>query len=342
MEMIRVGDLSPGDQIQSQNALAERFGTAPMTVYMALQELVKEGVIERRRGVGSFITDHSRKTDSNKIRKICLVLHRSGMEEPSLNPVYWPQVQTLISEFNQASPGEYSFSMEFAEETKSTEQLIEQFKGYHAIFFYFSDEVPVDVIQALVEAKVAPIVRFGTHFDNLKCLHIENNRFLDIYTATEYLIDKGHRRIGIVAASEWWGDIDVAGFRSALYAHKIEDGDACHIRITGEVLVEGVVRRLKEAKGGMPEAIVVDSDLLAVPLVNRLRDRGVKVPEDVAVVSYGGLRRATEEAPFVTSVKIPYARMIRSALSLIERYGVDLPPVPMVSYSGEIVEGKTT
>jgi len=52
---IESGDFEPGQRLPSEKELSARFETTRATVSRALQELVFEGVIERRPGSGSFV-----------------------------------------------------------------------------------------------------------------------------------------------------------------------------------------------------------------------------------------------------------------------------------------------
>jgi DNA-binding GntR family transcriptional regulator len=49
------GDLKPGDRIEPEVDLAERTGLSRPTVRQAIQELVKKGLLVRRRGVGTQV-----------------------------------------------------------------------------------------------------------------------------------------------------------------------------------------------------------------------------------------------------------------------------------------------
>lgn len=51
------GALSPGEQLPSVRQIAAEFQLNPITVSRAYQELADEGVIEKRRGLGMYVTD---------------------------------------------------------------------------------------------------------------------------------------------------------------------------------------------------------------------------------------------------------------------------------------------
>jgi len=49
------GDLSPGEKLASARELAQILGVNPNTVVHAYMELERQGVIEKRRGLGTFV-----------------------------------------------------------------------------------------------------------------------------------------------------------------------------------------------------------------------------------------------------------------------------------------------
>jgi GntR family transcriptional regulator len=55
LQRIDSGELKPGDAIESERALSDRHGVSLMTARHALQGLEREGVVERRSGVGTFV-----------------------------------------------------------------------------------------------------------------------------------------------------------------------------------------------------------------------------------------------------------------------------------------------
>src|ERR1700748_2463304 len=49
------GDLQPGDRLPSEDELLIRFGVSCITVRRAIQNLIQRGVVEIRRGHGTFV-----------------------------------------------------------------------------------------------------------------------------------------------------------------------------------------------------------------------------------------------------------------------------------------------
>lgn len=58
--MMLDGDLNPGDALPSVRQVAAEYQLNPITVSRAYQELVDETLVEKRRGLGMFVTEGAR------------------------------------------------------------------------------------------------------------------------------------------------------------------------------------------------------------------------------------------------------------------------------------------
>jgi len=56
-ETLRRGKFQPGDKFYSDRALIRNRGLSLVTVRAALDRLVEEGLLERRRGSGTYVTN---------------------------------------------------------------------------------------------------------------------------------------------------------------------------------------------------------------------------------------------------------------------------------------------
>lgn len=59
-ERIRTAEFQPGDPLPTEEALCEAYGVSRITVRRALEALTAQGLIVRRRGVGSFVAEPRR------------------------------------------------------------------------------------------------------------------------------------------------------------------------------------------------------------------------------------------------------------------------------------------
>jgi GntR family transcriptional regulator len=68
-DQIQLGQLEPGEKLPSEDQLAAQFGVSRMTMRKSLNGLIDAGLLYRRHGVGTFVTqsrvqrDHTRLTD---------------------------------------------------------------------------------------------------------------------------------------------------------------------------------------------------------------------------------------------------------------------------------------
>lgn len=123
--------------------------------------------------------------------------------------------------------------------------------------------------------------------------------------ATEHLIGRGHTRIAtITGPSTMAAAIDrLVGFRAAMDAAglepvAIEDGDF------SEDGGAAAMRRILDA-GDVPEAVFIQSDLMARGALITLRDAGIPVPGVVAIAGFDDSSVATQVHPALTTVRQP-------------------------------------
>lgn len=58
--MMLDGDIKPGDALPSVRQIAAEYQLNPITVSRAFQELADEQVVEKRRGLGMYMSEHAR------------------------------------------------------------------------------------------------------------------------------------------------------------------------------------------------------------------------------------------------------------------------------------------
>ncbi|MCP1111400.1 LacI family DNA-binding transcriptional regulator [Ohessyouella blattaphilus] len=130
--------------------------------------------------------------------------------------------------------------------------------------------------------------------------------------ATEYLIDKGHRKIGYLR-----GDFRIKAFRSravgyarTLNNHGIEvNREYTH---TLDTTMEGAYEDMKKVlakKQELPTAFFADNDVIAIGAMKALQEYGYKVPEDISIIGFDDLPFCEITTPRLTTIRVSKQEM---------------------------------
>jgi len=146
--------------------------------------------------------------------------------------------------------------------------------------------------------------------------------------ATDYLIELGHRRIGLVTApAEYnYGNHRLAGYKAALAAAGLDyDADlVIHGPPSETGGRRGAERFLKLA--APPTAILCATDLMAIGAMYALQDYGLRPGRDVSVVGYDDIPLARLTDPTLTTSRQPTREAGRQLFDLLMRR-IDGTPV---------------
>lgn len=146
--------------------------------------------------------------------------------------------------------------------------------------------------------------------------------FVDSHAAalavTRFLIARGHRRIGMIAGRGGPQGVRVDGYRQAL----VEAGGTPQVVLDDEFSETGGSRAAKAmlASGERPTAIFAANDLMAIGVIQALREADIAVPGDVSVVGFDDISAARMITPPLTTVAQFQRDMgAKAAQTLMER-----------------------
>lgn len=136
-----------------------------------------------------------------------------------------------------------------------------------------------------------------------------------VRAATEYLIEQGHRRIGLIAGPH--------GFRSARERRLgFEEAlSKAGIALPRSMIADGnytfesgltAAERLLDLMP-RPTAIFASNDEMAAGVMHAARQRGLDIPKDLSIVGFDDTPVAAHVWPPLTTVRWPIASMARSA-----------------------------
>lgn len=141
---------------------------------------------------------------------------------------------------------------------------------------------------------------------------------------TRHLLALGHRRIAFVEGASRNVDAEERrrGYRAALRSARVARHAA--YEVAGEFTESGGYRAGKAllAVRPRPTAIFAANDSMAIGALSALREAGVSVPEEMAVVGFDDIPIARYTSPPLTSVHVPIAELgVRSAERLVAQLG---------------------
>jgi len=151
------------------------------------------------------------------------------------------------------------------------------------------------------------------------------NDYLESYKMANYLIDQGHHRIAIIAASaddRSIGKLRLEGYKKALSDHGLPYDEALVRHMKGNIedysMANGyaVTKELLES-GTSFTAIFAISDSLAIGACKAIFDTGKRVPEDYSVAGFDGLDISHFYNPSITTIKQPLDRIAAETIQIL-------------------------
>ncbi|WP_314067491.1 LacI family DNA-binding transcriptional regulator [uncultured Vagococcus sp.] len=144
------------------------------------------------------------------------------------------------------------------------------------------------------------------------------DEYAGAYEAVTYLIELGHRRIGMLANDSRFYKMDerTEAYRQCLADHQIAVEEPWIV--SNAVTIEGGYLATKEllAKTNV-SALFCGNDQMAIGAYRGIFEAGLKIPEDISVIGYDGLDITNYLTPSLTTVYQPAAGIGQAAAEIL-------------------------
>jgi LacI family transcriptional regulator len=177
---------------------------------------------------------------------------------------------------------------------------------------------PADYIGTLT-GRNFPFVLIDHQGTGRNCPAVGATNWQGAYRATEYLIKLGHSRIGFITGSMDLGCSmeRLEGYLSALRTHHASDAP--------ELIYEGTFFQPDGYAGASalldlpnpPSAIFASNDIMALGVMDAVRSRGLRIPDDVSIVGFDDIPQSAVVRPALTTVNQPLEKMGRVATQML-------------------------
>jgi len=315
-----IGGSAAGTQLEPERVLAERLGVSRPTVRAALARLESEGLVERRQGDGTFVTElvgaklirvlyyHTQAGLQSGIYARCFAAMKAELEH------FGHRVEAIANPDPKHIPGPPvgEFPSDVPADAVVTLGIMNS--DYIAGLTELSDTL------VTVDYECATVAADSVTFDSFGAGQILG----------EHLIELGHTRMAFIGAHRGVGGPDGnarpeldsvrmrAGWEFALLEHGLDIRRDRVLELSmnfAEPAAEAARRMLSE--DAPPTAILCRDCAHAAAIVDLAGELGLRVPGDLSIACYGACPVAADGETVVTGVVMDMEEMGAEAGSVV-------------------------
>lgn len=320
-EQVEAGKFQPGQKMYSENELKEMFGLSRQTVRHAISVLENDGVLIRRQGSGTYINDRRQTNLRNKTRISVVTTYVDGYIFP----------KTIQGIENVLFENGYSVQIAFTNNQIGREKtILEDILSRDEVAGVIMETVKSGIpnpnlsLYGKLQAKGIPVIFINSYYPLLPIPHVSLNDKMAGYCAAKHLLERGHRKIGgIFKLDDGQGHQRYAGYLEALTEAGMEMDDSCILWVDTVGM-----QNLEESRSLIMgrfrgcSAVVCYNDQIAFDLVEILAKDGIRVPDQISVVSIDDSELTVLGDVALTSVPHPMDRLgEKAALNLLQMIG---------------------
>ena len=341
---IRDGFYMNGAQLPSEESLVRKYRVSRITAVRAMDELVKCGLVYRKRGAGTFAT----KTAQQESGRLGLIMPSLAFGEvfPRICQALMRCAQgdgysLVIGDVSASSPSKRAH-----EAVKVARSFVQQRVAgvvlqplaflraadgatHEMLSLFAKAEIPVVLVDRNIDVGEEPVRHDFVGIDNFSAGR----------TLGEHLIAQGAKRVRFLMRPNC---ATVIRDRLDGVASAVGRGVGGDVAIVAEPNDIGAIGRVF-GKKVRPDAVICESDYVAAVFRNTLGKLGLSVPEDVMLAGFDDVRCAVTTSPPLTTIHQPCEDIALVAYRALRERILDssLPPRRMLIPAPLVVREST-
>lgn len=162
---------------------------------------------------------------------------------------------------------------------------------------------------ALLKKRNVPLILFDRANDTLKVPSVVVDDYKGGFNATRHLLQMGCRRIAHIGGQQHVTNFNqrLRGYINALNAHNVPVEE--DLIIHGKVSVESGRHCMQQLLPHRPDAVFAVEDFTALGALQVLKDTGVKIPEEIAIIGFANEAFGQYLTPSLSTINQQTVRM---------------------------------
>jgi DNA-binding LacI/PurR family transcriptional regulator len=341
LDGIKDGLFAEGDQVPKEIELASQFNISRATVARALRKLEEEGIIERRKGLGTYV--RQKQTSGLSFALV------AGSRKGNLT-----KISDALS--NEAQNNGYGFMLGqiILEDVENmlprAKQLCQQYMDRNVVGVFFIPMYLTKEYQYINRKIVEIFENAGIHvilMDRDICEYPQRSEYDLVgidnpttgFALTEHLLSLGYKRIEFIAHTRLYGTSTITGrivgYQQALRSKGITPDPkwihiAKHSPFGSDDDLQFTDYSIKELlHDSEAEAFICASDGIAATFMSSIINMGISIPEDFAVVGIDDDEYGKFLPVKLTTMRQPCAELGEMAVRLMQQRleSPNFPPV---------------
>jgi len=300
--------------------IAKLLGISPGTVSRALQKsprVSKETILrveEAAKKLSYRPNITAQRLVSGKTHNIGVILSKDIREYTSVQ-LFNSIILNGILEVAEAHNYNLNFAIDSQEEKQGALYRIVQNQDVDGVLII--NVVNEDILASL-RTNGIPVVLIDNHFDNRSEYAVNNDDRIGASIATKHLISLGYKTIGMIGINE-------EAFHRECLSGYLQALAECGLRADPRFVLKGwgsthsayeiTWNILKQNR--FPRAFFVVTDEMAIGVIRAVKDCGLSVPQDVAVVGMDDIPLLDYVDPPLTTMRIYIAEIGRTAVGML-------------------------
>jgi DNA-binding LacI/PurR family transcriptional regulator len=290
-------------KIDSERILAEKLNVSRPSIRAAIKSLITEGLLIQEQGKGTYITP---KVKTHTLNIIC------SPDIKKNDPFY---NNFLIEITNTAAKESIHLFVLDLEQIKNTHPeapllMVGRF-----------EEAILDKLTSMYRTVIA--FQSYPHRDDFTQIYFDHYKIG--YMAAKILNEYGHENVMHLAGPEKYASslTRKSGFIDGTKYYGMKPSV-----LTGKMNWSGGYAAADEfvqefAGKDRPSAVFVANDWMAVGFIQKLKEQGIKIPQDISIIGCDNIPLASEISPFLTTFSLDMKLLIGELFSVFNQIGYE-------------------